>query len=388
MSLTQTLDALLSKACEGGKIPGVVATAATDKDVIYQGAAGVHTAGETAPMTTDTIALFASMTKAVTGAAAMQLVEQGKLSLDEPAGKICPYLGKVQVLDGFDAEGKAQLRPPKGVVTLRNLMTHTAGFGYEIWNPNSQKELESRGADTVFSGSTETLERPLVNDPGSRWEYGINTDWIGRMVEEASGETLQDYFKKNILGPLGMNRTSFRLDEEQKKELAGMHARTPDGQIVNYPLIVGQDAQYEMGGHGLYGPLTEYLRFTRMILGGGALDGVRILEEKTVKLMSENHMGDLDVTPMPDAQPFSNAVDLYPGMSCKWGLTFMINTGETPQGRSPGSLSWAGLANSYYWIDPVKNVTGAILTQILPFYDPEVVPLYAQMETEIYRSMG
>ncbi len=386
MKLRETLDSLLGAACEGGKIPGVIATVADDKGVIYEGAAGVRALGQPAKMSLDTVAWFASMTKAVTGAAAMQLVERGKLSLDAPAGKVIPFLGSVQVMEGFDASGKPKLRPAKGTVTLRNLLTHSSGFSYEIWNPDAARELESRGAGNVLSGTQATLDRPLLRDPDMQWDYSPGIDWAGRMVEEVSGQKLGDFMRENLFAPLGMSSVGFRIQPQQLEKLAGMHARLPDGTAVPYPLIVGQESPLDMGGHGLYGALPDYLKFTRMILGGGALDGTRVLEAQTVAQMSQNQMGPLNVQPMPDAQPYSNAVEWWPGVNCKWGLSFLINEQPTPQGRSAGSLSWAGLANSYYWIDPVKKLTGALLTQILPFYDGPVVELLSQFETAVYRS--
>lgn len=388
MNLSNTLDSLLDSACAGGKIPGVIATVADDRGVIYEGAAGLRALGQPAKMTTDTVAWFASMTKAVTGAAAMQLVERGRLSLDAPAAKVIPSLGNVQVLEGFDAAGKPKLRPAKGVVTLRNLLTHSSGFGYEFWSQDAARELESRGAGNTLSGTQATLDRPLLRDPDTQWDYGVGIDWAGRMVEEVSGQRLGTFMRENLFEPLGMHSVGFRLEPRHHEKLAGMHARLPDGSAVPYPLIVGQEGPLDMGGHGLYGTLPDYLRFTRMILGGGALDGARVLEAKTVATMSQNQMGPLNVLPMPAAPPYSNAVDWWPGVSCKWGLSFMINEQRTPQGRSAGSLAWAGLANSYYWIDPVKKVTGALLTQILPFYDGPVVQLLSKFETAVYQSRG
>ena len=388
MSLKTTLDKLLNDACAGGAIPGVIATAADDKGVIYEGAAGVRTAGQPEKMTIDTVGWYASMTKAVTGAAAMQLVERGKLSLDAPAGKVCPHLANPMVLEGFDAAGKPKLRPAKGTVTLRNLLTHSAGFSYEFWNAEPARELESRGAGNVLSGTQAALDRPLARDPDTLWDYSPSIEWAGRMVEEVSGQRLGDFMRDNLFKPLGMESVAFRLTPKHRENFAGMHARTPDGTIVPYPLEVGQDSPLDMGGHALHGTLPDYLKFTRMILGGGALNGVRVLEARTVATMSENQMGPLNVTNLPDAQPYSNAVEWWPGVTSKWGLSFLLNQQATPQGRSPGSLAWAGLANSYFWIDPVKKVTGALLTQILPFYDGPVVQLFNDFESSIYQSRG
>lgn len=386
MSLNTTLDRLLTDACAGNRIPGVVATVADDQGVIYEGAAGLRSCDKPEKMNVDTVAWYASMTKAITAAAAMQLVERGKLSLEEPAGKVIPALGKVQVLEGFDADGKPRLRPARGTVTLRNLLTHSSGFGYEIWTADAARELESRGADNVLSGTPATLDRPLLHDPDTCWDYGVGIDWAGRMVEEASGRQLGDFMRANLFEPLGMKSVGFRLRPEQRSNLAGLHARLPDGSIVPNPMEIGQESPVEMGGHALYGTLPDYLRFTRMILGGGMLEGSRVLEARTVATLSQNHLGELLVPPMPAAPPYSNAVEWWPGIPCKWGLSFLINTKPTPQGRSAGSLSWAGLANSYYWIDPVKKLTGAVSTQILPFYDAPVVQLFGDLETAVYQT--
>jgi len=388
MNLSKTLDQLLTEACAGNCIPGVVATVADDKGVIYEGAAGLRSCDKPEKMTVDTVAWYASMTKAITGAAAMQLVERGKLSLDAPAAKVLPSLANVQVMEGFDAAGKPRLRPAKGTVTLRNLLTHSSGLSYEIWNPVAARELESRGAGNILSGTAATFDRPLVRDPDTAWDYAPGIDFAGRMVEEVSGQKLGDFMRQNLFEPLGMNSVTFRLGAKHREKLAGLHARTPDGTIVPYPLEIGQESPIEMGGHALYGTLPDYLRFTRMILGGGSLDGNRVLEARTVAAMSQNQMGALDVTNLPEAQPYSNAVNWWPGVTCKWGLSFLINTQATPQGRSAGSLMWAGLANSYYWIDPVKKVTGAVSTQILPFYDGPVVKLFEDLETAVYQSRG
>lgn len=386
MSLSTTLDTLLDQATASGKIPGVIATVADGSGVIYEGASGARSLGQPAPMTIDTVAWYASMTKAVTGAAAMQLVERGKLSLDAPAGKVCPELANPQVLEGFDDAGKPRLRPARGNVTLRNLLTHSAGFSYEIWNPVAAQELESRGVGNILSGTQATLNRPLLHDPDTVWDYGPGIDWAGRMVEEVSGQRLGDFMRDNLFKPLGMDSTGFRLTPEQRQRLAGMHARLPEGNLVPYPFEVDQNAPLDMGGHALYGTLPDYLRFTRMIMGGGQLDGVRVLEARTVADMAQNQMGELNVTPLPAAGPYSNPVDFHPGVNCKWGLSFLINMGKTAQGRSAGSLSWAGLSNCYFWIDPTAQVTGALMTQILPFYDGPVVDLLHQFESSIYQS--
>lgn len=384
---TEKLDRVLGQATDNGDVPGVVAMAADRNGLIYSGAFGERELGSGTPMSEDTVMLFASMTKAVTGAAAMQLVEQGKLDLDAPAGEVLPELAEVQVLAGFEAEAPV-LRPPKSPVTLRKLLTHTSGFVYSIWNPELARYEQATGNPGIFSAQQAALDVPLATDPGTRWEYGIGIDWAGRMVEAASGQRLGDYFREHIFAPLGMTDTAFSMSEDAQARLATMHARSPEGQLAPFPLVLEQNPEVHMGGHGLYGPAGDYLRFTRAILGGGTLDGERILEAETVELMAQNSMGDLEVPAIKSIAPqYSNDVEFWPDMSKKWGLSFLINSEETPEGRSAGSLAWAGIANSYYWIDRDKGVTGVLFTQILPFWDPKVVPLFQRFEEAVYEAL-
>ena len=386
MSPSPNIDQILRRAAESGDVPGVVATAATGSDVIYEGAFGQRDLSK--PMTTDSVFCIASMTKAVTSAAAMQLVEQGKLSLDGPIGKVLPDLAQPQVLEGFAADGTPQLRPAKGTMTLRQLMTHTAGFCYEIWNGQMGIYQEKTGTPGVTTCKNAALKTPIMADPGTRWEYGTNIDFVGKAVEAASGQKLDAYLRDHMFAPLGMTDTAFRISAAMRERLVGMHARTPDG-LVPIPFELEQEPEFHMGGGGLYGTARDYLAFARMILNKGRANGHQVLKPETVALMSENSIGDLEVTKMTTAAPpLSNDVDLYPGMPKKWGLSFLINTATTPEGRSAGSLAWAGLANTYYWIDPVRDVAGVILMQLLPFADAKCLQTFAGFERGVYDGLG
>ncbi len=388
MANSAQIDQTLRQACEAKDIPGVVAMAATGKDVIYQNAFGKRDLSKDDAMTLDSVFWIASMTKAITSAAAMQLVEQGKLALDEPVGKLLPDLADPQVLEGFDADGAPILRPAKGAITLRQLMTHTAGFCYDMWNGDMVRYLEITGTPGITSCQNAALRTPLASDPGTRWEYGTNIDFVGKAVEAASGRRLGDYLRDNMFAPLGMNDTAFRIGEAQRKRLVGMHARGEDGSLTPIPFELEQEPEFEMGGGGLYGTAADYLAFTRMILNKGKANGHQVLKPETVAMMSENQMGDLVVTRMTSKVAFAtNDVDLYPGMVKKWGLSFLINTETTPEGRSPGSLAWAGLANTYYWIDPVRDVSGVILMQVLPFADAKCLDAFSAFERGIYESL-
>lgn len=382
------IDQVLRQKSDAREIPGVVAIAADSKEVIYQGAFGKRDLSRDDAMTPDSVFWIASMTKAITSAAAMQLVEQGKLSLDAPIGKVLPDLASPQVLEGFDAKGDPKLRPANNPITLRHLMTHTAGFCYNMWNGDMVQYLEKTGLPAVTTCKNDALKLPLVTDPGTRWEYGINIDYVGKAVEAVSGKRLDAYLRDHLFNPLGMTDTSFKISESQRKRLVAMHGRGPDGSLAPIPFELEQDPEFHMGGGGLYGTAGDYIKFTRMILNKGRGNGNQVLKPETVAMMGQNHIGELTMTKMTSAVAFAtNDVDLYPDMVKKWGLSFLITTAQTPEGRSPGSLAWAGLANTYYWIDPARDVTGVILMQVLPFADQKCLEAFAGFESGVYAGL-
>lgn len=387
MSLKTKVDALLRTATEAGDVPGVVAAATDRNGLIYEGGFGSRVLGQPAEMTPDTVVWIASMTKALTGTAAMQLVEQGKLSLDTPASEVVPKLGEVAVLEGFDAEGQPRTRAPKRAITLRHLLTHTAGFGYEFWDADVVQYQQVKGLPPVISCQDTTLSLPLHFDPGERWYYGINIDWVGKMVEAASGKKLGTYLSEQVFGPLGMADTAFRITPAMRQRLAVIHQRGEDGKLTPTELEIPQDPEFEMGGGGLYGTVADYLKFVRMMLNQGRAGSEQVLKPETVELMSHNAMGDSKVTMLHTVMPpVSNDAEFFPGMPKSWGLSFMINDEQAPTGRSAGSLAWAGLANTYYWIDQKRGLGGAYATQILPFADEKSLPLFFEFERAVYQS--
>jgi methyl acetate hydrolase len=388
MQSNSQIDEALRQKADAGEIPGVVAMAATSDEVIYQGAFGRRDLSKDDAMTADSVFWIASMTKAVTTAGAMQLVEQGKLSLDEPIGKVLPDLAAPMVLEGFDAKGEPRLRPATKPITLRHLMTHTAGFAYNMWNGDVVQYLEKTGLPAVTTCKNDALKMPLMSDPGTRWEYGINIDFVGKAVEAATGKRLDAYLRDHLFAPLGMKDTAFRIGDDQRKRLVGMHQRNEDGSLTTIPFELEQDPEFHMGGGGLYGTAGDYIKFTQMILNKGRGNGNQVLKPETVALMGQNHIGELNMTRMGSAVAFAtNDVDLYPDMVKKWGLSFLINTAKTPEGRSPGSLAWAGLANTYYWIDPARQVAGVILMQLLPFADKKCLEAFAAFERGVYAGL-
>jgi methyl acetate hydrolase len=383
------IDAALNSAVDAGIVPGVVAMATTADGPCYAGAFGRRRLGGSEAMTLDTVFRIASMTKAITCVAAMQLVERGKLSLNAPVPAIDPGLAQPQVLDGFDAQGKPILRPAKRPITLKHLMTHTAGFCYEQWNPDLERCVAVQGLPQMGTGKRAALRMPLMFDPGERWEYGINIDWIGRLVEEISGQKLDAYFAEHITGPLGMKDTSFSTSPDQDARLVAVHQRAPDGSLTPQPFETPNEREFLAGGGGLRSTAGDYLQFLQMLLQGGTLGGAKILKPETVALMGENHIGALPAGVLKANWPqMTNDVDLFPGQQVRWGLGYMLTPEPGPNGRSAGSVTWAGIFNTYYWLDPVKRVAGVIMTQILPFADPATLGVLGDFERAVYAAIG
>jgi len=383
------VDEVLKTAIERRDVPGVVAMAATREGAAYQGTFGRRALPDGAAMTVDTVFWIASMTKTITSAAAMQLVEQGRLALDQPVAGLLPELAAPQVLEGFDAAGEPKLRPARRPITLRHLLTHTAGFVYDIWNAEMGRYMEKTGVPAIGSCQNAALALPLVFDPGDKWDYGINIDWVGKAVERASGQRLGDYFADHLFGPIGMKDTGFRLTPDYRARLAGMHARGADDELTPIEFEIPQKPEFEMGGGGLYGTAADYLAFQRLFLNQGRAAGRQVLRPETVALMARNAIGELNVRLLKTAVPgSSNDAEFFPGMVKKWGLGFMISTEAVPGGRSAGSLAWAGLGNTYFWIDPAKGVAGIILTQLLPFADRKALALLDAFERAVYAALA
>jgi methyl acetate hydrolase len=388
-SLQQNADALLRSAVDAGDVPGVVAMATSRDGTIYEGGFGQRTLGKNDAMTPDTVVWIASMTKALTATAAMQLVEQGKLDLDSPATRWVPDLASTRVLVGWDENGQPLTRAPKRAITLRHLLTHTAGFAYEIWNSDCAHYQQAKGLPGIGSCKNAALRTPLMFDPGERWLYGINIDWAGKMVEAVSGEPLGVYLHENLFSPLGMDTTAFKITPQMRARLAKVHQRGDAGQLTPIDFEMTQDPEFEMGGGGIYSTGGDYLMFVRMILNRGKGNGNRVLKPETVDLMSRNAMGDLKVTLLKTIiPPLSHDAEFFPGMPKSWGLSFMINEETAPTGRPAGSLAWAGLANTFFWIDPKTGVGGVYLSQVLPFVDSRTLSLFYGFEKTVYQSMA
>jgi len=387
MATRKSVDDVLQAAVDAGDVPCVVAMAGDRDGVIYEGAAGERTPGSGEMVGPDTMFRIASMTKMVATVAALQLVERGELDLDDTIETYLPEFGELQVLEGFDGE-EPRMRAPASKATVRHLVTHTTGLTYWFWNADVMRWQEVTGTPGVMSGSMEIFKAPLVSDPGTRYEYGINTDWLGRVVEAAGGLSLRDHMQQHILDPLGMTSTTFLMNDEQSERCVPIHLRGEDGAWAASDLDWSQEPEWWAGGHGLYSTPNDYLRFQRMLLCGGTLDGAKILEAATVEEAFRNQIGELDFPEAIKTADPSSSDDFNAGPGYKWGLGLLLNTMDVDGMRAAGSGAWAGLFNTHFWVDPASGVTGAVYTQSLPFVEPRVFALYPAFESALYASLG
>ncbi|MDO8297564.1 MAG: serine hydrolase domain-containing protein [Caulobacter sp.] len=377
----RAFEAALAEAVAGGRIAGAVALV-TDRDgVTYEHAAGVRAAGQAAAMDVGTVFWIASMTKAIVSVAALQLVERGKLTLDGDLGELLPDLKDLQVLEDV-AGGKARLRPAQGFVTLRQLLTHTSGFAYAFSHPGLLAYSQTDGALDPNSGTRAAHRQPLMFDPGQGWIYGIGIDWAGIVIEAASGQRLDAYLRENVFAPLGMSDTGFALSEAQAARKASVHVRGPDGALIPIPFGMPANPEVLSGGGGLYSTAGDYARFLRMLLGG---ESGGVISRETLRGLTESHTAGHRAGMLISSMPnMSNDFDLYPHMEVGHGLAAMVTPEPTGDGRGAGSLAWAGLANTYYWADPEAGQGGVLMTQLLPFADPEVLALFKALERGAY----
>ena len=384
--MTEKIDEMLQAAVARGDVPGVVALAAGDDGVLYEGAAGQRAADAGDPITPDTMLRIASMTKMVTTTAALQLAERGALELDAPVETYRPEFASLQVLEGFDGDTPV-LRPPRTRATVRQLITHTAGLGYWFWNRDIDRYEQVTGTPNIMPGSDAVFTSPLLSDPGTRFEYGINIDWLGRVAEAVSGQPLDAYFRDNITGPLGMTNTTAKMTDAQRANSAPVHVRGEDGSWTVTGIDWAQQPDYRGGGTFLYSTPRDYLAFQRMLLGGGKLGDVRILDQATVKEAFTNQIGELDFpAAIATAHPELSA-DVNLGPDLKWGLGLLLNQAQQPGMRAAGSGAWAGLFNTHFWVDPASRVTGSIFSQTLPFAEPAAFQLYADFEQALYAAL-
>lgn len=377
-----SLQAVLDRSVARGDAPFLVAMVANADGTRFSGAAGEAAAGRAAGE--DTVFRIFSMTKAVGATAATILIDRGKLSMDMPVADILPAFREIKVLDGWNGE-EPILRSPRTTCTIRHLATHSSGFVYEFWNPDIPRWMENTGHPTIISGLKAALNYPLAFDPGARWDYGIGIDWLGQVVEAVDGRRIDAFVGEEILQPLGMTGTAFECEGALADRLADLQMRGEDGTFAPFDLAPPPHPEFYGMGHALYSTAPDYLRFCRMVLNGGQLDGERILSPAAVQTMCANQIGPLTMEKMVSvAPPVSADVELFPGLRKTHGFAFMRLEEDVPGMRSAGSLAWAGVCNTHYWIDPAKDVAAVIMTQTLPFVEPGFANAYEDFEKAVY----
>jgi len=364
------LDRILRAAVETKAVPGVVAMVAIGNGIIYRRAIN---------FSEDTIFAIASMTKPVTSVAVMQLVETGKVRLDKPAVTYLPELAKVQVLDN------GVVRPPKNPVTVRQLLSHTSGFTYEFMNRELADYVRRGKAPSMMAGGDAFLKAPLLFDPGTRWEYGISVDWLGRLIETISGQRLDQYFQRNIFEPLEMKDSFFKAPADKKRRLASVYQRMEDGTLEKAPAAPMRPSSYLSGGGGLYSTAGDYLKFARALMGGGILGRRRILKPESVKMMASNQIGELTLRPFSSLAPQLTKDDaVLPGALDKFGLGFALNSSAVRNGRGANTMSWVGVFNTFFWIDPEKQICAVLMTQMTPGLDDGPRKLLEDFDRAVY----
>lgn len=366
----RSLDAVLKKAVEDKRVPGVVAMVSNANGIVYEGAFGMHK---------DAILAIASMTKPVTSVAVMQLVEAGKVRLDEPASTYVPQLAKVQVLEN------GKLRAPKTPVTVRQLLNHTSGFGYEFMNRQLRDYVATGAVPSLMAGGDGFLNAPLLFDPETRWEYGIGIDWLGRLVEKISGQSLDVYFRQGIFEPLGMTDTYFNVPAEKQPRFAKTYQRMEDGSLAVQQQQLVKPGAFLSGGGGLFSTASDYMKFARALLGGGQLGRGRILKPESVATMGRNQIGELAIRPFASLVPqLARDGASLPGALDKFGLGFALNTKLVQNGRRANTMSWAGIFNTFFWIDREKKVCAVLMTQMSPGLDEGPRALLEEFDRAVY----
>lgn len=391
------LNSLFEAAVKEKKVPGVAAIALDQSgDVLFKGTYGSTNLDDpsAAPVTSKTPVMMFSCTKLVTSVAALQLIEQGRLHLEDLVEKYVPDIAKIEVLDGFKPDGEPILRTAKRKSTVLNLMTHTAGFSYDFFSKETLRwriHVGQNPSEYAPVGAMKNYETPFNSDPGSRYEYGVNIDWLGFVIEAVSGMPLNEYVEKNILNPLGMNDSGPHVKEGASRFV--VHQKGEDGGLTAVPPIAYATAPERYGGgHFLYSTLDDYSTFLLTILNQGThpTTKTQILKAETVeeylfndqipKICSNKGIGVIE-----SASPiFTSEGEFLPGLEKGWSCGLMVSLEDSPKGRSAGSGSWAGLGNLYYWLDPKGGKLGLVMSEILPFMDKEVLRLFDELERAVY----
>jgi methyl acetate hydrolase len=384
-----TIDGLLGQAVSDGAFPGVVAIVGDRDGVIYEGVFGRLNVDGDEPVRADTMFWIASMTKAIVSVAALGMIERGELELEQPVADVLPEFAQLPILDGFDGD-EPRLRPATRTATMRHLFTHTSGLSYWFGNADVLRYHEVTGLPDPFSGSKRIFELPLLFEPGERWEYGISLDWLGRVVEAVSGQDLDTHCRERIFDPLGMPDTTFDPSDAQRARLMDVHRAAPTGPPAPEPLGLAEDQEFWSAGGGLYSTAGDYTRFLRAVLRGGELDGERVLSAESVDLAFSDQLHGAPLPPDGSVSAVPELTNDVPALPFKqgFGLGFSLLLEDIPTMRRAGSGNWAGLCNSYFFVDRTTGITLTVMTQVLPFFDARIVGALQMLEATVYAELG
>ena len=379
------LDRIIGKAVSKQDAPFLVAMVGQRDGVAWAGAAGESSSEQAAGL--DTVFRIFSMSMAVGSMAAMILMDRGLLSADATVESILPEFAEIKLLQGFGPDAP-RLSAPRTKATVRHLATHTSGLVYEFWNADMPRCMEASKSPTILSGLASSLHYPMQFEPGTRWDYGIGIDWLGRVVERVDGRRIDRFCREEIFDPLNMHDTRFEVEPHMTARLASVSIRGEDGRFNDFSLAPPSNPEFYGMGHALYSTAPDYMRFLRMVLNKGALDGHRILREASLAAMLGNQIGDMPISRLKSVVPALSAdFELFPGRRKSHSMAFMRFEEDIPRMRSAGSQGWAGVLNSHYWFDPEADAIGLLMTQSLPFAEPRFMAIYEQFEQEAYRHL-
>ena len=360
-------------------LPGIVCAAAGPDELIDLTSLGHVALGGAERMSLDTTFWIASITKLATAVAVLQLVEREQLRLEDEAADYLPFFRDLEVLT------EVGLVPATTRVTVQHLMTHTAGFGYETWNRPLAEHVLLQNLPAARSGRRRSLLRPLLFQPGDTWNYGIGMDWAGLLVEHVAGCSLGEYLRVHVFEPLQMHSTAFAPRADAIR--AAMYARQADGSHASAPNAPNPDRDFDAGGAGLYATPRDVLRLLQSILRASQGSKEEVLQPQTVTEARRNQIGLLEVRDLPTCAPErSMDLALFPGSKKTWSHFGLLHLEAQPDGRSEGSVSWAGVANTFFWIDFKAGLAAVVFAQSLPFLDPRVLALVERYERSLYAS--
>ena len=365
----ERLHATMQREVDQKRLPGIVTILARHGKVVEERAYGKKDIATGALMKNDTIFRIFSMTKPVTGVAMMILHEEGKWHPSDPVSQYIPEFAHLKVFKGMDQDGKMILENPVHPLTMRELMTHTAGFTYGFFGNTpvdkmyqEQKVMQSQSLQQMID---KLAKIPLLYQPGTRWAYSVSMDIQGYIIEKLTGQSLPDFMQQRIFGPLGMKDTGFFVPKEKRNRFAELYVESNKGELVAEATSGGPVNDYATqpsmpsGGGGMVSTAQDYLRFAQMLLNGGELDGVRILAPASVQLMTSNHLAPSLMTGEFSAGP----VIIRPGLGWGYDCAVFSDPLQADEVVGQGTFFWIGAADTWFWVDPTNDLIFVGMTQ-------------------------